>query len=80
MVARRPRSTRKGTGGIVTPAEFRAIRRRLGLSQSQLAATLKVASARTVRKWENAERDIPGPARVLMWLFDRHPQLVQIIR
>lgn len=53
----------------MTPSEFKAGRRGLGLSQSALARLFGVQSDRTVRKWECGERDIPGPAKVLMrWL------------
>ena len=49
--------------------EFREARRQLGFSQKQLATLLKVASDRTIRRWEAGEKDIPGPAVVLMnWL------------
>lgn len=53
----------------MTPDDFRKARRKLGLSQAQVAALLEVASDRTVRRWEDGEREIPGPAAVLMrWL------------
>ena len=57
----------------MTPADFRAIRHRLGLSQAQLARALRVQSDRTIRKWEQGERDIPGPAQVLMALLVEVP-------
>lgn len=57
----------------MTPAEFRALRRQLGLSQGGLARVLQVASDRTVRKWEAGERDIPGPAQVLVRLLTECP-------
>ena len=51
----------------MTPAEeFREARRKLGLSQNRAAAILRVESGRTVRRWENGERDVPGPALTLM--------------
>jgi DNA-binding transcriptional regulator YiaG len=50
----------------MTPADLKAARRALGLSQAELARVVGVASDRTVRKWEDAERDIPGPVIVLM--------------
>tara|TARA_Y100000310_G_scaffold156380_1_gene155816 strand:+ start:4847 stop:5107 length:261 start_codon:yes stop_codon:yes gene_type:complete len=48
------------------PEEFRKGRRLLGFSQNDLAKVFKVSSGRTIRKWESGERDIPGPAEVLM--------------
>ena len=51
--------------------QFAAARRKLGLSQADVALMFKVASDRTVRRWEMGERDIPGPVIVLMcWLCD----------
>ena len=53
----------------MTPTEFRAGRKQLGLSQNALARLFRVSHGRTVRRWECGERDIPGPAVVLMlWL------------
>ena len=53
--------------------EFREARQTLGFSQKQLATLLKVASDRTVRRWEAGEKDIPGPVVVLMnWLLSNN--------
>ena len=43
----------------MTPAEFKAIRRALGLSCQGMADRLGVASGRTVRRWEAGTREIP---------------------
>lgn len=48
----------------MTPEEFKAARRTLGLSASKMAAALKVSHGRTIRRWEAGHRDIPGPAIV----------------
>jgi len=53
----------------MTPNEFKAIRRALGLSVKRTASLLGVASERTVRRWEQGDREIPGPAIVLMRLL-----------
>jgi DNA-binding transcriptional regulator YiaG len=45
----------------MTPTDLKDSRRRLGLSQTKFAALCRVESARTVRRWEKGERDIPGP-------------------
>jgi len=50
----------------MTPAELIAARKRLDLTQSDLARVLRVGSDRTVRKWERGERPIPGPVAVLL--------------
>ena len=53
----------------MTPDEFKAAREKLGLSQNRLAQLFRVADGRTVRRWEAGDRDIPGPAQVLIeWL------------
>lgn len=57
----------------MTPAEFRERRLNLGLSQSELAQICRVQSDRTIRRWEVGEREIPGPAIVLMQIFEAHP-------
>jgi DNA-binding transcriptional regulator YiaG len=54
----------------VTPTTFKSIRQRLGLTQSGLAAVLRVNDLRTVRKWEAGERAISGPVSLLMELLD----------
>lgn len=58
------------SGSVVTAAEFKAIRKRLGLTQSELAAVLRISDLRTIRKWEKAEREISGPVSYLMELLD----------
>lgn len=49
-----------------TPQSFKAGRLSLGLSCAKLAALFRVSDGRTVRRWEAGDRDIPGPAQVLM--------------
>jgi DNA-binding transcriptional regulator YiaG len=51
-------------------AEFKAIRERAGLTQSGLAAFLRISDKRTVRYWETGERPITGPVSLLMELLD----------
>ena len=53
------------------PAEFKRIRHALGLSAESMARLLRIATGRTIRKWEAGDRDIPGPAQVLMLLLDK---------
>lgn len=58
----------------MTPTEFKEARKKLGLTQSALAAVLNVNS-RTVRKWEaeDAKDDRPPnpiACRVLEWMLD----------
>jgi DNA-binding transcriptional regulator YiaG len=60
----------------MTPAEFRAIIARLGLSQTGAAKVLGV-DARTARRWALGERDVPEPVRRLLAACERHPDLVE---
>ena len=48
--------------------ELRYIRHELGLTQSKFGEQMGVYG-RTIRKWENSEREIPGPAIVLARLL-----------
>lgn len=52
-----------GLAGKMTPSTFKAYRQQLGLTQAGLAALMR-CDARTIRKWEGDEREIPGPAEV----------------
>jgi len=54
----------------MNPATFRAIRTRAGLSQSGLAALLRVEDVRTIRRYELGERAVSGPVSLLMELID----------
>ncbi len=56
--------------------DVRPIRAKLGLSQDKFAATFGV-SAKTVRKWEQGTRRPTGPARVLLNVIDREPEVVK---
>ena len=53
----------------MSPEDLKSARKTLGLSQAEFARVVGVASDRTVRKWEDAERDIPGPVDVLVRLL-----------
>lgn len=48
----------------MTPEEFKAARLAAGLATQQAAADALECDLRTVRRWENGERGIPGPVRV----------------
>jgi putative transcriptional regulator len=52
-----------------------AIRKRTGLSQGSFANTIAVPVG-TLRNWEQKRRQPEGPARVLLALLDRNPNLV----
>jgi len=55
----------------MTPTTFKRIRtKRLGMTQSQIAAALRIKDIRTIRRWETGEIPISGPATYLMELLD----------
>ena len=62
---------------IQIPAvDVRAVRRRLGLSQSEFAARFGFQPA-TLRNWEQGRTRPDGPARVLLAVIARHPEAVE---
>ena len=54
----------------MTPAEIISIRKRAGLSQSGLAALLRISDQRTVRRWETGDIPVSGPASIILELLD----------
>ena len=56
----------------VRDPDAKAIRERLGLSQSRFAALLGV-SVRTLQDWEQGRRAPSGAARTLLLVADRNP-------
>ena len=55
--------------------DAKAIRERLGLSQSRFAAIIGV-SVRTLQNWEQGRREPEGPAKALLRVVDRDPEAV----
>ena len=55
----------------MTPEEFKAAQARLGLTNKQTAGALRV-SLRTVEKWRQGSRSIPGPTEVVIELLERY--------
>ena len=58
-----------------TEPDPKAIRERLGLSQSRFAAIIGV-SVRTLQNWEQGRREPEGPAKALLRVVDREPEAV----
>ena len=56
--------------------DVRAVRRSLGLSQSEFAAKFGFQPA-TLRNWEQGRTRPDGPARVLLAVIARHPEAVE---
>ena len=48
----------------MTPAEFIATRKRLGLSVEEMAEFLRLKDGRSVRRYEDGSRAISGPIEV----------------
>jgi putative transcriptional regulator len=57
---------------IYKPADIKAIRERLGLSQSRFAMLIGI-SVSTLQNWEQGRRVPDGPAQMLLRVADRHP-------
>ncbi len=55
------------------PADVKAIRARLGRSQTEFALMIGVSVA-TLRNWEQGRREPQGPARALLLIADRKPR------
>ncbi len=51
------------------------VRGKLGLSQSKFAAVLGI-SADTLQNWEQGRRTPTGPARVLLKIAAKHPEVL----
>jgi DNA-binding transcriptional regulator YiaG len=59
---------------------FRRCRKALGLSQSAMARALLIVSDRTIRRWEDAEQNVSGPAWIaLSHILSQHPSLTDRI-
>ncbi len=57
------------------PTDVRALRRQYDLTQRQFAELLGV-SISTLRQWEHGRRQPGGPARVLLQIVTRHPNVL----
>ena len=51
------------------------VRTKLGLSQSKFAAVLGI-SADTLQNWEQGRRSPTGPAKVLLKVVTKHPEVL----
>jgi putative transcriptional regulator len=61
----------------VTPPhiDVKTIRSKVGLSQAEFARTYGFNTA-TLRNWEQGVREPEGPARILLALIERNPELI----
>ena len=60
---------------VIEDPNPKAIRERLGLSQSRFASIIGV-SVRTLQNWELGRREPEGPPKALLRVVDREPQAV----
>ena len=58
------------------PADIKAIRDKLGKSQSEFALMIGVSVA-TLQNWEQGRRRPEGPARALLKVAESHPKVVE---
>jgi len=58
-----------------TPAAVRAIRSKLGKSQSEFALMIGVSVA-TLQNWEQGRRKPEGPAQALLKIAEKNPRAV----
>ena len=61
---------------VFAPADVKAIRRKFGMSQQQLADFLMI-SVRTLQKWEQGERDPDGVSHTLLRVMEKEPEAVK---
>ena len=59
----------------VTPASPAEIRKRLKQTQQGFAALLGV-SVRTIQEWEQGRSQPTGPAKALLRIADKHPEVL----
>jgi putative transcriptional regulator len=60
----------------IVPIDVKAIRRRLGKSQSEFATMIGVSVA-TLQNWEQGRRRPEGPARALLKVAAQNPEAVE---
>ena len=60
---------------VEVPSDVAAIREKTGLSQSAFAALLGI-SLRTLQDWEQGRRNPAGPAKALLRIVYRHPEIL----
>ena len=62
----------------MTSNQFKQAQRELGLTNKKMATVLSV-SLRTVEKWRQGSRSVPGPAEVALALLHKYPAEVKAI-
>ena len=54
----------------MTPTEFKLIRERADLTQSQLARVLRLSDSRSIRRYEDGSRAISGPVTIILEMLE----------
>ena len=54
----------------MSPTEVQSIRKLAGLTQSGLARVLRITDQRTIRRWENGDIPVSGPASVILEMLN----------
>ena len=62
-------------GRVHAPVDPRAIRRKAGLTQAQMAHLMGM-SLSGYRKWEQGARQVSGPALTLLRVIEKNPRAV----
>lgn len=55
---------------MMTPAAFKSIRKRAGMTIRGLADLLRISDEKTIRRYERGDRAISGPVSLLMEMLD----------
>lgn len=63
-------------GRVESGTDVVALRRFVGLTQTQFAAALGISVA-TLRNWEQGRRHPEGPALALLRIAARHPRIIR---
>ena len=63
------------TKTLEPPSDASTIRHKLGLTQEAFAALIGV-SVDTLRNWEQGTREPRGPAKALLRIVEKHPQVL----
>jgi putative transcriptional regulator len=71
----RRKETKPGRVFDFKPEDVRTIRERLGMSQTEFALMIGV-SVSTLRNWEQGRRTPEGPARALLKVAAKNPEVV----
>jgi putative transcriptional regulator len=78
MAYSRGDQSRARTHRVAVPKQVnaKAVRRKLGMSQTRFAASFGV-SLRTLQEWEQGRASPEGPARALLTIIEREPEAVR---